>query len=255
MLPFAVFVSFATVVAGQIMARFRIARPTVWIGYVIGVLSYALMYHYFTSTLPYSRQNGLLVLAGIGCGLSLQTPLVIIQATLPLKELAAGTAAWTLTRSLGGSVGVSIVTAILNTNLRTRFARIPGNGTDCEVPTSAAGYTAIHNMPDGPLKSSILAAFADSFKPAWLVNACFFAACLLVTLPTRSYSFRGPPQRKPAAEAEEETRETETPDSDKTEVAGVAGVVGDADDAKPELSALSRDTPTTAVPELVDEKK
>jgi len=195
LLPFAIFVSWSTVVAGQIMSRLRIVRPTVWIGYAMGVLGYGLLYAYFTSTLPLSRQYGLLVLTGIGCGLSLQSPLLIIQATLPFQEMAAATAAWTLTRSLGGSVGVSIFTAILNTNLRTRFAKIQGYGTDFNVPTSAAGYQAIHAMPDSPLKRAVLAAFADSFKPAWLVTMCLFAACLVFTIPTRAYTLRsrGPP--------------------------------------------------------------
>jgi hypothetical protein len=166
----------------------------------MGILAFGLMYAYFTSTLPLSRQYGLLVLAGIGCGLCLQSPLLIIQATMPMKEMAAVTAAWTLTRSLGGSVGVSVYTAILNTNLRHRFAQIPGDGTEFSVPTSAAGYQAIHNMPESPLKRQILDAFADSFKPTWIVAACLFAACLIVTIPTRAYSLnrpRGPPPAKP----------------------------------------------------------
>ena len=52
-------------------------------------------------------QEGLSTIAGVGVGLSLQTPMLILQAAMPLKEMAATTSAWTLTRSLGGSVGES----------------------------------------------------------------------------------------------------------------------------------------------------
>lgn len=198
LLPYAIFVSWSTVVAGQIQSRLRIVRPVAWVGYGICALAFGLLYHYFVSTIPLSLQIGLLILAGFGVGLSLATPLLILQAAMPLKEMAAVTAAWTLTRSLGGSVGVAVFTAILNTNLRNKFAKVDAAyGGNVGVPTSLGGYQAIHSMPDSPLKRAVLAAFADSFKLVWLVMMILFAVCLIVTLPTRAYSLNR--QRGPAA--------------------------------------------------------
>jgi hypothetical protein len=81
---------------------------------------------------------------------------------MPLKEMAAATSAWSLTRSLGGSIGLAIFTAVLNTELRSRFESIPGYGTEFEVPQSTEGYAELHDLPDGETKNAVLGAFADS---------------------------------------------------------------------------------------------
>ncbi|KAK4689236.1 hypothetical protein P7C73_g867, partial [Tremellales sp. Uapishka_1] len=188
LLPFACCVAWMTVVAGQINSRLRIIRPVVWVGYIFAALGYGLFYRYYTSTVSYAMQEGLMVIPGVGIGLSLQVTMLILQAAMPLKEMAAVTSAWSMTRSLGGSVGLAIFTAILNTGLRAKLQRIPGFGTVFQVPTSAAGYAALHNLPDGETKSAVLAAFADSFRICWIVACGMFIVALLVTLNTRSYS-------------------------------------------------------------------
>lgn len=164
LLPFACCVAWMTVVAGQFNSRLRIVRPVVWVGYALGALGYGLMYRFFQYGLPYSVQEGLLVIPGVGVGLSLQSPLLILQAAMPLKEMAAATSAWTLTRSLGGSVGIAIFSAVLNTGLRSRFALIEGYGTTFDVPTSTSGYAKLQALPDGPTKDAVLSAFADSLR-------------------------------------------------------------------------------------------
>ena len=95
----------APFLAGQVNSRLRIIRPVAWAGYFLGGLGYLLFYIFFKY--PFSRgvQDGLTILAGFGIGLSLQVPMLIIQAAMPLKEMAAATSAWVLTRSIGGSIG------------------------------------------------------------------------------------------------------------------------------------------------------
>ena len=94
-------------IAGQINSRLRIIRPVAWVGYALGGLGFALFYGIFRYPFSLGVQEGLLIIAGVGVGLSLQTPMLILQAAMPLKDMAAVTSAWTLTRSLGGSVGES----------------------------------------------------------------------------------------------------------------------------------------------------
>ena len=67
----------------------------------------ALFYHFFRYPIPYALQEGLQVVTAVGVGLSLSTPILILQAAMPLKEMAAATSAWQLTRALGGSIGQS----------------------------------------------------------------------------------------------------------------------------------------------------
>lgn len=53
--------------------------------------------------------------------------------------------------------------ALLNTQLHSRFTPIPGYGTDFTIPVGQADYNAIHALPE-PLKGTVLGAFSDSFR-------------------------------------------------------------------------------------------
>ncbi|WRT69577.1 uncharacterized protein IL334_006566 [Kwoniella shivajii] len=202
LLPFACCVAWMTVVAGLINSRLRIIRPVAWFGYGLTAIGWGLFYHFYTADVKLATLEGILVIGGIGVGLCLQVPMLILQAAMPLKEMAASTAAWSLTRNMGGSIGLAVFTAILNTNLRSKFSVIPGYGTEFTVPESASGYKALHELPESETKDQILVAFADSFRVCWIVGCAFFVAALLITLPTRSYSLnraRGQANSQPNA--------------------------------------------------------
>ncbi|ODO00769.1 hypothetical protein L198_03096 [Cryptococcus wingfieldii CBS 7118] len=189
-LPYSIVVAWMTVVTGQINSRLRIIRPTAWVGYAFAALGYGLFYKFYTSTASYATQEGLLVLAAVGIGSSLQSPMLILQAAMPLKEMAAATSAWSLTRMMGGSIGLAVFTAILNTEMRSKFKKIDGYGTEFTVPESASGYSALQELPDGSMKEQVMAAFADSFRLCWIIGCAFFLVALALTLWTRSYSTR-----------------------------------------------------------------
>jgi hypothetical protein len=63
-----------------------------------------------------------LTLAGVATGMSLPTSLVAVQNAVPHKNIGVATAMASLFRSMGGAVGVSILSAIL-------FALLPHAGT------------------------------------------------------------------------------------------------------------------------------
>jgi hypothetical protein len=141
-----------------------------------------LFYIFFKYPIPYALQEGLQVVTAVGVGLSLSTPILILQAAMPLKEMAAATSAWQLTRALGGSIGMSlpllliyklklnlikglaVFTAILNSDMRSRFEQIPGYRTEFQVPTSAAGYRDLAALPEGETKTAVLSAFSDALR-------------------------------------------------------------------------------------------
>ena len=92
-------------VAGQINTRFRIIRPVAWVGYGLSAIGFGLFYKYYRYPFSESLQLGLEAIVGVGIGLSLAVPIIVLQAAMPLKEMAAATSAWSLSRSLGGSIG------------------------------------------------------------------------------------------------------------------------------------------------------
>lgn len=78
-------------------------------------------------------------------------------------------------------IGLAVFTAVLNTNLRTRFAKVPGYGTEFTVPRSASDYVALQNLPDGTMKDQVMIAFADSFRQCWIIGCAFFLGSLVVS--------------------------------------------------------------------------
>ena len=116
---------------------------------------------------------------------------------MPLKDMAAVTSAWVLTRSLGGSIGISLYTSVFNVVLRHKFGALD---PPYPPPITAEGYQAMNQLPDGQEKTDVHRAFADSFKPVWIIALGLLAVCLVITLPTKSYSLDRP--RGAAAKAE-----------------------------------------------------
>lgn len=83
---------------------------------------------------------------------------------MPLKEMAASTSAWLLTRSLGGTLGIAIFQAVITTGLESRFPKLEGYGTQFQIPHDLEGYHRINNLPEGPTREAALFAFSDSLR-------------------------------------------------------------------------------------------
>ena len=83
---------------------------------------------------------------------------------MPLKEMAASTSAWLLTRSLGGTLGIAIFQAVITTGLESRFPKLEGYGTQFGIPRDLEGYHQLHDLPEGPTRDAALFAFSDSLR-------------------------------------------------------------------------------------------
>ncbi|WWC89598.1 uncharacterized protein L201_004523 [Kwoniella dendrophila CBS 6074] len=189
-IPFCVGLTVFSIIAGEISTRFHIIRPIIWIGFSITCIGYGLWYALLKYNVSYATQEGIQVVVAAGIGLAISTPMLIIQASMPGKDMAAATAAWTLCRSIAACIGLAIFTAIFNTGLRSRFSKIQGYGTLFEIPKGTEGYHKLHDLPQGQLKNDVLKAFADSMRICWLVGCALSCAALAITLCTKSYSLK-----------------------------------------------------------------
>ncbi|KAK8858940.1 hypothetical protein IAR55_003171 [Kwoniella newhampshirensis] len=218
LVPFSISLAVAGVVAGQITTRFHIVRPVIWVGFAMAAIGYGLWYALYTSTVSYATQEGLLVFTAWGIGLSISTPMLVIQAAMPGKDMAASTAAWVLMRSMGASIGVAVFTAIFNTGLRSRFAKINGYGTLFTAPTSAGGYKVLHDLPDGSLKVEVLTAFANAMRLCWIIGCGFLCFALALTMCTKAYSLQRAYVTTTAPSVDspsDEEKQTEEPSNEK----------------------------------------
>lgn len=172
-----------TVIAGQLNSRWKIVRPVIWFGYATGCLGYGLCIKYLSYRSGTAAQEIVLIVAAFGIGLSLAVPLLLIQAVskpamslrawsshhillqaMPLKEMAASTGAWLLTRSLGGTLGIAVFQAVLQAGLQSKFPSLEGYGRDFGIPQNLQEYHQIYNLPAGSERDGALTAFSESLK-------------------------------------------------------------------------------------------
>lgn len=174
-----------TVIAGQLNSRWKIVRPVIWFGYATGCLGYGLCIKYLSYRSGTAAQEIVLIVAAFGIGMSLAVPLLLIQAVskpamslrawqrgphthspqaMPLKEMAASTGAWLLTRSLGGTLGIAVFQAVLQAGLQSKFPSLEGYGRDFGIPQNLQEYHQIYNLPTGSERDAALTAFSESLK-------------------------------------------------------------------------------------------
>lgn len=141
----------------------------------------------------------MMVIIGVGLGLSMQSLVLAVQNAIPLRDLGAGTSAVTFFRSLGGSFGVAILGAVLNSRLNGELAeRMPGAiaqlPPDQAAEVAAAGGaeisidqpSAILALPD-PVREAIQYAFVESLHTVFLVTGLvgLIAVAITLVLPDR----------------------------------------------------------------------
>jgi|SRR5579859_3689531 len=147
---------------------------------------------------PYWRVDLYMLVIGVGLGLSMQPLLLAAQNSVDPRDMGIGTSFVTFFRSLGGSVGVAALGAVLSNRLVAVLKplltdAISQLGID-DIPTwvpkvkalSINDPQSIQKMP-APLKDAIQYGFIQTLRPVFLVAAAVsvLAVVLCLALPDR----------------------------------------------------------------------
>lgn len=163
--PYEAALCLSGVVSGQLVSRMQWTRSLVWIGFAAGTIGYGLFYAVFRY--PFGLGAQIVVSLFTGWALGISGAGVLLQASMPVSELAGTLAAAQFLRMIGGGIGFSATEAIFNTVCRNKFAKIPGYGTQFVVPQSTADYDQIGALPDA-LRGQVLVAFSNGLGYTWL---------------------------------------------------------------------------------------
>jgi EmrB/QacA subfamily drug resistance transporter len=102
----------SSTVVGRMISRTGVIKPYIVVGsvlLVIGFLGLGMVDH-ATSLVVVSVW---MAVAGIGVGMTMQNLVLAVQNTVPLRDLGSASASVTFFRSLGGTIGVSVLGAVL----------------------------------------------------------------------------------------------------------------------------------------------
>ncbi|KAF5311390.1 hypothetical protein D9758_018812 [Tetrapyrgos nigripes] len=111
MIPFSCGAAVFSAISGIIVTKTREYRMIMWFAWGIFTLGYGLMIM-LDSHSNIAEKVLYPLVAALGVGALFQTPLIALQAAMPLKDVATSTAAFGFLRTLGGTVGISIGQAV-----------------------------------------------------------------------------------------------------------------------------------------------
>ncbi|EMD38555.1 hypothetical protein CERSUDRAFT_135443 [Gelatoporia subvermispora B] len=187
MLPFSLGSAFVSAMSGQFVSRTGRWRPVMWFAWTILVLGYGLMIQLSaTSNTAEKVLYPLVTALGVGC--LFQTPLIGLQAAMPLRDMATSTATFGFIRQLGGTVGLAMGETILSSILRKKVASIPGLDIDTSAAALNQFVTQIKFISDPTQRFELRQAYSEAINRIWLVCTPMLGVGLFLVLFLRGYS-------------------------------------------------------------------
>lgn len=178
-IPMMVGVLFSSTISGRMVSKSGQTKPYILVGLVVLLAGFAGLATIDHET-PLVLVSIFMLAVGIGVGMSMQNLVLVIQNTVPLREIGAASGAVTFFRSLGGTVGVSVLGAVLANQVA---ANITEGLTKAGIPTSGGGAAAgaslnIAALPE-PIKVIVRAAYGDATGHIFLISAAIAAVGLI----------------------------------------------------------------------------
>ncbi|MFI5730907.1 DHA2 family efflux MFS transporter permease subunit [Kribbella sp. NPDC051587] len=186
MLPLVGGLLVASIVVGQVISktgRYRIFPiiGTVLIGGGLYLLSL------LTNDTSYVETAGFMVVLGVGVGLCMPVPTVVVQSTVDYSDLGVATSGVSFLRTMGSSFGVAVFGSIYAHQLPEKLA--PAVQSAQIDPRLASTVAGVRELP-AAARSLVTAAYADSLHVVflWAVPVAalgFLTALLLKQVPLR----------------------------------------------------------------------
>lgn len=169
-IPMMLGVLLSSTISGRMVSASGRTKPYILVGLVVLLAGFAGLATIDHET-PIPLISVYMLGVGVGVGMSMQNLVLVVQNTVPLREIGAASGAITFFRSLGGTVGVSVLGAVLANRVATGIteglakAHIPVSGG-----SAAGGSLNIAALPE-PVKAIVRAAYGDATGHIFLISA------------------------------------------------------------------------------------
>nr|WP_301184340.1 MFS transporter [Nocardiopsis exhalans] len=171
----------ASTVSGWMISRSGRVKSYVVTGLVFLTLGFGLLSTIDESTSLLVVSPGMLGV-GVGVGLSMQNLVLVVQNSVPLRELGAASGAITFFRSLGGTIGVSVLGAILASRVSTNITEgVTASGVDIPAGGADGSTLDLAGMP-AFLRQIVESAYGSSTGDIFLVATGIALVGLVVVL-------------------------------------------------------------------------
>ena len=170
----------ASTVSGRMVSRSGRVKSYVVTGMVSLTAGFLVLSTIDATTSLYLVAAGM-VLMGAGVGMSMQNLVLVVQNSVPLSELGAASGSITFFRSLGGTIGVSVLGAVLANRVS---AGVTDGLTEAGVDAAAGSGSGTLNLDAMPtfVRGIVESAYGSATGDIFLVATGIAVAGLLVAL-------------------------------------------------------------------------
>ncbi|AEN09573.1 MFS transporter [Streptomyces sp. SID8360] len=169
-IPLMLGVLISSTVAGRLVSKTGKVKPYIIAGVVVLTLGFLGLSTIDHETSLVIVSLGMLAV-GMGVGMSMQNLVLVVQNTVPFSELGAASGSITFFRSLGGTIGVSVLGAVLANQVATKIAAgLTELGIDPAASSSGGSTLNIAAMPP-EIQEVVRAAYGDATGHIFLISA------------------------------------------------------------------------------------
>ncbi len=190
MTPMMVSLIVASIIGGRLLLKIRY-RTVLTLGMLITMLGFYLMSTMGIHTKELTAYLYMIIL-GLGMGLVMPTLMIAVQNEFPKSKLGAVTAATTFFRSIGGTIGITILNAVMKKSLETNMSEVTNHATTTEVTQvlqqlgqeTNTLFRILVNPELLPVPSQLKEAVITSIKIGWAqsFNAVFLAGLIFLSV-------------------------------------------------------------------------
>jgi MFS family permease len=179
----------SSTISGRMISKSGKIKPYVVTGTVVLVAGFAAL-----SVIDHETSLWYLgvamALVGIGVGMSMQNLVLAVQNTVSLRDIGAASSSVAFFRSLGGTIGVSVLGAVLAHRVTDSItSQLAAAG----VPASAdGGGTSSLNLAELPpaVQNIVRAAYGDATGHIFLISAAIAVVGVIASLLLRPTTLR-----------------------------------------------------------------
>ncbi|GAA2528942.1 MDR family MFS transporter [Winogradskya humida] len=179
----------SSIISGRMITRTGKIKPYIIAGTVVLVGGFAMLATIDHATSLWFVGVGMF-LVGAGVGMSMQNLVLAVQNTVALKDIGAASSTVAFFRSLGGTIGVSVLGAVLARRVADQIthdlaaAGVPASGG------SGSGSLNIGALPE-QVQHIVRAAYGDATGHIFLISAIIAVVGVLASLAFKPVTLRG----------------------------------------------------------------